>query len=68
MQVVQIKKSFFLSDMLKSLPIGQWAEVKNKAYKATSVRQTITRLKYQGYDFEATEKGCPDYIKVRRIR
>lgn len=68
MSIVQIKKQKSLSGTLRALEIGVWAEIKNKEYRPLSVRMAISNLSKEGYSYECTEKGCIDYIKVRRIK
>jgi hypothetical protein len=68
MEVVQIKRQKSLSKILRDLPCDTWASIKHSSYKTQSVRTAISRLRMRGFDFECTEKDCPDYIKVRRIK
>ena len=65
---VQIKRRKSLAQVLKDMEIGTQLIIRNKEYKTTSVRNAITRLKEKAYLYECTEKGCIDYIKVRRIK
>ena len=62
-----IKKQKTLSERLRTLPSGEWVEIKNRDYKASTVRDAIGRLRKKGFVFEATESGLIDSIKVLRI-
>jgi len=68
MSIVQIKKQKSLTETLRTLKLGVWAEIGNKEYRPYSVRMAISKLKKEGFSFECTEKGCIDYIKVCRIK
>ncbi|OJV17802.1 MAG: hypothetical protein BGO30_07605 [Bacteroidetes bacterium 41-46] len=63
---MSIKKAKSLSEKLRTLPVGEWHIIKNAQYKASTVKNTVSRLKKDGYAFMLTEKGCPDYIKIQR--
>lgn len=62
-----IKKQKTLSERLRTLPSGEWVEIKNRDYKVSTVKYTISRLRKKGFVFTATEAGLIDSIKVVRI-
>lgn len=62
-----IKKQKTLTERLRTLPSGEWCEIKNRDYKVSTVKYTISRLRKEGFVFEATESGLIDSIKVVRI-
>lgn len=62
-----IKRQKSLLERLRTLPSGEWHEIKDRDYKKIVVRNALSKLKAEGYVFEATEKGCIDSIKVLRI-
>lgn len=62
-----IKRQKSLNEMLRTLPSGEWHEIRDKDYKKIVVRNALSKLRAKGYVFEATEKGCIDSIKVLRI-
>ena len=43
-------------------------EVKAKVFKTNVIRQAVSDLRKEGYDYIVTEKGCIDSCKVTRIR
>lgn len=55
-----------LSDTLRALPIGKPTIIKSSQFKTNSVRNTISRLKKQGYHFVASEEGQIDQITITR--
>lgn len=68
MESVPKKNRKTLTDHLRAMQIGQQIIVRNRAYKATTVRNVLTRLKQEGLLYECTEKDCIDYVKVSRIK
>lgn len=67
MVTVKIKRKKHLNEELKSLPIGTWCEIKERDYRATSVRNAISQLRAQGFRFNVTQIGAIDCIKVQRL-
>lgn len=57
-----------LADTLRALIIGKPSTIKSNQFKTNSVRNTISRLKKKGYDFDATEEGLVDEIQVTRLK
>lgn len=55
-----------LAETLRSLSIGKPVIIKSNQWKANSVRNTISRLRKKGFDFDPTEEGLVDAIKVTR--
>lgn len=68
MEVVKIKRKKFLNEELRSLPIGVWCEIKERDYRATSVRTSVSQLRAQGYMFKVTQVGAIDCVKVLRLK
>lgn len=56
-----------LAETLRSLTIGKPSIIKSNRFKTNSVRNTISRLKKKGFDFDATEEGLVDEIRVTRL-
>lgn len=56
------------SDTITSLPENIPTKVMNKDIKAGNLKSTITRLRKKGHKIEYTEKGCPDYVIVTRLK
>lgn len=57
-----------LAETLRSLTIGKPSTIKSNQFKTNSVRNTISRLKKKGFDFDATEEGLVDEIRVTRLK
>jgi hypothetical protein len=57
-----------LLDQLREMTLNVETEVKNKVFKVQTIRQAVSDLRKEGYDFIVTEKGCIDSCKVTRIR
>ena len=63
-----ITKTKTLLDQLREMPLDVETEVKARVYKTHIIRQAVSDLRKEGYDFIVTEKGCIDSCKVTRIR
>lgn len=57
-----------LAETLRSLVIGKPSTIKNHQFKTNSVRNTISRLRKKGFDFDATEEGLVGEIRVTRLK
>jgi len=55
-----------LAETLRSLTIGKPSRIKSNQFKTNSVRNTISRLKKKGFEFDATDVGILDEFKVTR--
>lgn len=53
---------------LLKIGVGKSAVIKTKTIKASSIRSAVRVLNQQGYDFESTEKGLINEVKVSRIK
>lgn len=51
---------------LLKIEIGKSTIIKTKTIKASSIRSAIRVLNKKGYDFDSTEKGYVDEVKVTR--
>lgn len=67
MNATIVKRPKNLTEIIESAPIGQWLEIKNSDYKTSVVRVIVSTLRKKGRALEATEVGCYDSIKVRRL-
>lgn len=63
-----ITKPKTLIDQLREMTLNVETEVKNKVFKTQVIRQAVSKLRSEGYDYIVTEKGCIDSCKVTRIR
>lgn len=63
-----ITKPKTLIDQLREMTLNVETEVKNKVFKTHIIRQAVSKLRSEGYDYIVTEKGCIDSCKVTRIR
>lgn len=63
-----IERPKTLLDQLREMTLNVETEVKSRIFKVSSIRQAVTDLRKEGYDFIVTEKGCIDSCKVTRIR
>lgn len=43
-------------------------EVKSRIFKTQTIRQAVSKLRREGYDFVVTEKDVVDGCKVTRIQ
>lgn len=57
-----------LLDQLREMALNVETEVKTKVFKVHTIRQAVSNLRKEGYDFIVTEKGCIDSCKVTRLR
>lgn len=51
---------------LLKIGIGKSTMIKTKTIKASSIRSAIRVLNKKGYDFDSTEKGLIDVVRVTR--
>ena len=67
--MVKIKKRQTLTGQLREMAVGETAEISERktGFKPARVRETICRLKSEGYLFECTEKGLVNTIRVTRL-
>lgn len=57
-----------LLDQLREMALNVETEVKTKVFKVQTIRQAVSDLRKEGYDFIVTEKGCIDCCRVTRIK
>jgi hypothetical protein len=58
-----------LKPTLLQLSVGQEIEIKARKFKASTVRQAVSRLNRKcGMSFSCSEEGLIDGIKVRRVK
>lgn len=57
-----------LLDQLREMTLNVETEVKTKVFKVQTIRQAVSDLRKEGYDFIVTEKGCIDSCKVTRLK
>lgn len=67
-KIRKVKKAIGLTDTLKSLQIGTPIEVKERDYRMAVVRNTITRLKKKGLEYDCTCAGLIDSCIVTRVK
>lgn len=67
-KIRKVKKAIGLTDTLRSLQIGTPIEVKERDYRMTVVRNTITRLKKKGLEYDCTCAGLIDSCIVTRVK
>ena len=67
MDSIKVKRQQSLTEILKTAPNGVWVEIKNADYKPSVVRVMVSQFRKKGLRFEATEVGCIDSIKVKRL-
>ncbi|MDL2289976.1 hypothetical protein LJB95_01045 [Paludibacteraceae bacterium OttesenSCG-928-F17] len=65
---IKTKTIPLIGETLKEMPLKQKMRIRSNRAKASVVRATISKLKEQGYDFEASEAGLIDEIYVTRIK
>jgi len=53
---------------LLKIGVGQSTVIKTKTIKASSIRSAVRVLNNEGYDYESTEKGLVDTVKVTRYK
>jgi len=51
---------------LLKIGVGKSTIIKTKIIKASSIRSAIRVLNKEGYDFDSTERGLVDEVKVTR--
>ncbi|MFV0470020.1 MAG: hypothetical protein ACK5MK_13975 [Dysgonomonas sp.] len=51
---------------LMGIPVGETRLIKAKEFKTNVVRTAISKLKAEGYDFTATERGLINEVLVTR--
>lgn len=55
-----------LTDQMRKLRKGQTVRIPANEYSYQSVRNTVCRLRKQGYDYICTITGCVNSTKVTR--
>ena len=63
-----ITKPKTLLDQLRDMSLNVEMEVKSRVFKSHAIRQAVSKLRKEGYDFIVTERGCIDCCKVTRIK
>lgn len=57
-----------LLDQLREMSLNVETEVKSRIFKTQTIRQAVSKLRREGYDFVVTEKDVVDGCKVTRIQ
>ena len=57
-----------LVSLLRELPVGQTILIPNTQARNTSVRFIVSKLRKEGYELEATQKGLTNKIKVTKLK
>lgn len=64
----KLKTKIILKDSLRDMPIHGFVVIKNKQFKANTIRTTATKLKSEGFEFDVSDKGRIDDVVVTRIK
>lgn len=64
----KLKTRIILKDSLREMPIHGFVVIKNKQFKANTIRTTATKLKSEGFEFDVSDKGRIDDVVVTRIK
>lgn len=64
----KLKTKILLKDSLRSMPVKGTLVIKNRQFKVSSVRTTVTAMKKEGYLFDVSDKGRIDDVVVTRLK
>lgn len=68
MAEVKFKTKILLKDTLRSMSVNGEIAIKNRMFKAATVRTAATALRAEGFLFEVSDKGRLDDTLVTRVK
>lgn len=64
----KLKTKIILKDSLREMPIHGFVIIKNRQFKANTIRTTATALKKEGFEFDVSDKGRIDDVIITRLK